>query len=191
MKRDAVITGLAFLVFFVLLILTAGCSETGEMACDALEGRDRDHCLQALAKTTGDLSLCNKIENAGPASKCYVYVAEQNGNANRCILMLDQPWYHDSEAYSAWDCVMYVARNTNSPGVCDSIPADVQGDATDLNPYMVVSAKRCREIIQCGSSGLPACRASDGPILKDIGHPQAFYCKEEGMSTYYSVATSC
>jgi hypothetical protein len=192
MKKNAVIAGLVLVGFVVLLIFSSGCSDTGRMACDAMQGRDRDHCLQGIAKTNGDISLCNDIENAGPASKCYVYVAEQQGDAKYCLIMKDQSWYGNNEAYSKADCLMYLARTTNSYGLCYHITEEDQGDATDLNPYMTVSEKSCYENVKCGREFQPACRSVDKEMsLVKTGQPDAFYCTVDGLTTYYPTDRSC
>ena len=191
MKRKMVLFGIALTGFIVVMVFGAGCSEVGEKACEALSGDDRDHCYQNIAKTTGDSSLCDKIEGAGPASKCFAYVANVNGEFSSCASMTEKPWYGNYEAYRREDCILYVARSGNCPDCCQLISNEYRSPATDLNPYMEVTRDTCLEMTQCGKPGELACRQFTGARLAPRGEPGSFYCKTGDTTTKYAEPVNC
>ena len=143
------IIGAAAFGLLAAMIIAAGCTRMGEESCEALSGRDKDHCYQNIAKITGNLELCNKIEGPGPASKCYAYVAGLNGEISTCMNMPSMPWSRDTESYRWADCILYVARTTNCPEFCETL-LQYEGGATDLSPGVTVSQKYCKASIKCG-----------------------------------------
>jgi hypothetical protein len=60
MKRTSILTGIVLAGYVVIMVFGDRCSETGEMACEALSGSERDYCYQNIAKTIGDSTLCDK-----------------------------------------------------------------------------------------------------------------------------------
>ena len=189
MKRDAIITCIACSGFIFLMVIGSGCTliiDAAETACGALSGDDRDHCLQKLAVTSGNLKLCEKIEGAGPATKCLALVAKDTGVLVGCEKMEDEKWYRDPEAYHRQDCVMLVAINGKSPDLCRSL-GDFHGQATDLNPHIDVTRENCLKNIQCGGSGQPACRGITVNALTREGDPRAYYCG----NVYYPTLVTC
>jgi hypothetical protein len=157
--KYGVLLGILFCCLVGMLTF-AGCTEAGEAACEMMEGRDRDHCLQQVAATTGDLSICQNITAAGPKSKCYIFVAEKEKSALVCSAMEKTDWYRDIEAYDKYDCFMYLARQLKDPGLCSDIPEQYYGYPTDVNPGIPITQSNCYNSIPCGTSGLPACYSS-------------------------------
>lgn len=157
MKRNTLIAGIGLSVLLVALVFAAGCEDLGETACDAMPDNERDHCVQNLAATSGNLTRCEDIKGAGPASKCYALVAQANDNEELCYYMKNKPWMNDRDAYHVEDCLLYVARNSDNLDACIRINNDFHGQATDLNPYMDVTQKNCLKSLKCGKSGQPAC----------------------------------
>lgn len=190
MKLSTILIMTSLFGLVIILIIASGCTEMGEDACGALSGRDRDHCYQNMAKITGNLELCKKVEGGGPASKCYAYVAGLNGEISTCVAMENMPWHHDTEAYRWQDCVMYAARTSNCPDFCDYLES-YKGQATDLNPYMTVSLESCRKNINCGQSGQPACRTGSGRSVTTTGDSKAYYCEVDGVTTYFPTSRTC
>jgi hypothetical protein len=175
MKRNTVIAGIGLSVLLVALVFAAGCEDLGETACDAMSDKDRDHCIQKLAATSGNATRCDDIKGAGPASKCYALVAQSSDSLAACEVMTEKSWYNHRDAYHREDCLMYLARNTNSPNICDMIGSTYTGQATDLNPYRDVTQENCKMAIQCGQSGQPACRRYHEA---STGHIDYYYCGE-------------
>ena len=193
MKKNSILLGIALAGLIVILVYSAGCSEAGEKACEALSGSDKDHCYQNLARASGDDSLCDKIAGAGPASKCFAYIASDQENLIICETIEEMPWHHDREAYRYQDCILYVARNNNCPECCSAISQDYYGSATDLNPYMEVTRAKCISNIPCGKSGQPACRSASGGGVNSRGTPGAYYCYSDNQTriTYADPPSSC
>ena len=187
MKRDAIITCIACSGFIFLMVIGSGCIETAETACGALPGDDRDHCLQKLAVTSGNLKLCEKIEGAGPATKCLALVAKDTGVLVGCEKMEEDKWSGNREAYHSEDCVMLVAIDAKCPKLCQILEEDFHGQATDLNPHIDVTRENCLKNIQCGASGQPACRGISGNVLLPEGNSQAYNCG----NVYYPTLVTC
>ena len=181
MKRNTLIAGIGLAVLLVALVFTAGCEDLGETACDAMPNNERDHCIQKMAATSGNITRCEDIRGAGPASKCYALVAQASNNGALCYKMKDKPWMYDRDAYHVEDCLLYVARNSNNMDACMQIDEDFDGQATDLNPYMGVTQKNCLKSLQCGKSGQPACyNAFDDQFMKRYpkGEEMNYVCGE-------------
>lgn len=179
LNRNAIIGGIALAGLIVIMVMSAGCDDLGETACDSLSGEERDHCLQKFAAASGNTTMCREITGAGPASKCYALTALTNGYAFGCVYMKDHPGYGTRDSYSVSDCVMYVARNSNSPETCDYIGENFHGQATDLNPYMDVTRENCRKSIQCGQSGQPACNLLNNGQVGVKGMNWDYSCGED------------
>jgi len=157
MKRNTPIAGIGLSVLLVALVFAAGCEDLGETACDAMPDNERDHCVQKLAATSGNITRCEDIKGAGPATKCYALVAQASNDELLCFKIDDNPLKWKRDAYHVEDCLLYVARNSDNMGACYRIDYDFHSQATDLNPYMDVTQKNCLKSLQCGKSGQPAC----------------------------------
>lgn len=181
-KRTLVIAGLLF-VCLTGMLCAAGCqdaAEVGAIACEGLEGKDRDHCIQQLAVTSGNLKLCDDIESAGPKSKCWLYIAKNTKTAGLCLAMKKTDWYGEQGAYDAEECLQYVARETNDGDVCQLLEEYKDSSGSDLNPDGV-SREICISSIICGKSGQEPCYSSSKG--KD-GSP--YWCmSDDGMKTYH------
>lgn len=186
MKRNTLITVIALAVLLVALVFSAGCEELGETACDKMSDKDRDHCIQKLAVTSRNASLCEKIDGAGPATKCLALIAKDTGILVGCEKMEDEKWYRDPQAYHYEDCMMLVAISAKSPDVCKGL-GNYYGQATDLNPGLYVTRENCLKNIQCGESGQSACRGKTGNALTPEGDPRAYYCG----NVYYPTLVTC
>jgi len=90
-----------FPVLLILLLITlfcTGCLQldwvlgTGEeMACSGTAAKlahvDPDHCYQDAAIRKSDTALCEKIESPPPRTKCYMLIAEKDGDKDVCEKM--------------------------------------------------------------------------------------------------------
>jgi|GEM_PF-1270615 len=129
--------------------LVCGCMElnwvlgTGEeMACSGtavkIANVDPDHCYQDAAIRKSDSVLCEKIESPPPRTKCYMLIAEKDGDKDVCEKMQNYP---GSGEYSRLECLQRVAVKTGDPTVCDEI-------GTASVSYMftgVISKETCYE----------------------------------------------
>lgn len=160
MKPGTVCTISALLGFVVIMTMAAGClSSAGESVCGNMgPGETRDHCYQNVARQTGDVSLCNEIEGAGPASKCYLYLAPNDPGL--CKEMTRQPFYGKSGAYREEQCWQYVAVQTRLGDYCSRIPAGYDSGASDMTPGGVSTA-RCFRNLGCGLAGQSPCRTTE------------------------------
>jgi len=186
MKRNTLIAGIGLSVLLVALVFAAGCEDLGETACDAMPDNERDHCIQKLAVTSSNITRCNDIKGAGPASKCWVLVAQSTNEVFICGTMTENSWYNHRDAYHREDCMLYVARNSNNIDACMHIDKDYHGQATDLNPYMDVTQTNCLKSLKCGKSGQPACYSKQSfrnrvqedmnYICGEVRYPQPVTC---------------
>jgi hypothetical protein len=186
MKRNTLIAGIGLSVLLIALVFAAGCEDLGETACDAMPDNERDHCIQKLAATSGNITRCDDIKGAGPASKCYVLVAQSSNSVYACNMMNENSWYNHRDAYHREDCLLYIARNSHNFDACMQIEYQFYGQATDLNPYMDVTQENCLKSLQCGKPGQPACyteqiyRGSQGEdmhyICGDVMYPKPVTC---------------
>ena len=153
------------IIAVVLAMLAAGCAETaGDAVCANMPAGDaRDHCYQQVAVQSGDVGFCNLIEEAGPASKCYIYLAEKD--SNYCSMMEKMPWYGRQGAYDVATCYYHVAQITKFGDYCvkESLIND-QGWGNDLAPGGA-SADRCLASLGCGLQGTSPCRTSIGDYV--------------------------
>jgi hypothetical protein len=142
------------------MLFAAGCqdaAELGAIACEELDGKDRDHCIQQLAVSSGNQAMCNDIESAGPKSKCWIYIASNEKMWKTCFGMKDEAWYGEQGAYDVQECLQYVAKTTMDPYLCLQIEEDyIDQFGSDLNPGGV-SRDICESSIQCGKKGQKAC----------------------------------
>jgi hypothetical protein len=121
------------------------------------EGETRDHCYQKLAVESDNIDYCNQIEQAGPASKCYIFLAEKN--SYYCGVMEHMPWYGKQGAYDSATCYQNIAQKTKFGDYCIEIPGGYSSSGNDLAPGGV-SAYRCFSNLGCGLPGnLPAGQA--------------------------------
>lgn len=136
------------------LVITAGCSFTEDLLseglCDKMSGLDRDHCFQQLARDVRDSEYCAKIENAGPRSKCYIYLNE----CDKLGLLAT-----GDGAYTRYDCLQYMAVEYRSVDYCrEKLKDYTSGNRNDLNPTgigMDTCIQRATE--HCGRIGQLAC----------------------------------
>jgi hypothetical protein len=145
----------------IMLVMTAGCSdaiidaffpskEMSEEDCERETGIDRDHCYKNLAKRIGNATLCKKIVDPGPNSKCYLELG-------RCDKLFSQAT--GDGAYTKFDCYQYKAIQDQSVRLCEEY-LDVYSsyNRNDLNPTGVskeICIKRVTE--KCGHIGQNAC----------------------------------
>lgn len=136
------------------LVITAGCSFSEDLLseglCDRMSGLDRDHCFQQLAKDQGSSEYCAKIENAGPKSKCYIYLDD----CSRLNLLAT-----GDGAYTRYDCYQYLAVQYHSVDYCRERLKDyTSGNRNDLNPTGI-SMDTCiqRATEYCGHIGQISC----------------------------------
>ncbi len=172
-------------VSMTALLCAAGCQDAAEMgaiACEGLEGEDRDHCIQQLAVASGNLEMCEDIESAGPKSKCWLYIIADSQNPAYCNAMVKQDWYGKQGAYDINECFQYVARELDDPDICRYIAKDYTDTfGSDLNPGGV-SQKICLDSIQCGHTGQKPCYS-----FSQTDDDKKYSCvSEDGTQLYYS-----
>jgi hypothetical protein len=141
------------------MLCVAGCqdaAEVGAIACEGLEGKDRDHCIQQLAVASGNTGMCEDIASVGPKSKCWLYIAAQLKQSRICGVLSDKDWYGKQGAYDEDECLQYVAKETGDPTLCNEIMAGSTQSGSDLNPDGI-SRDICINSIQCGKTGEKAC----------------------------------
>ena len=146
--------------------------------CELISGEDQDHCYQYIARFSGNAIVCGKIEEAGPRSKCRIFVAEWWKKGSWCNPLARQSTGNGS--YTYYDCIQYLAVKFKDPGLCDSIGRDISAAGNDLNEQGV-SMTRCIDLAgtSCGHIGQNACislesrLAPDGKLMKEIS-----YCLE-------------
>ena len=185
---------LGILIFFILavflIVLTGNFSKESLLrpwyqateslggVCELISGEDQDHCYQYIARFSGNAILCGKIEEAGPRSKCRIFVAEWWKKGSWCNPLARQSTGNGS--YTYYDCIQYLAVKFKDPGLCDSIGQDISAAGNDLNEQGV-SMTRCIDLAgtSCGHIGQNACislesrLAPDGKLMKEIS-----YCLE-------------
>jgi hypothetical protein len=141
----------------IMMVMTAGCSyamyTSGDMTeedCLRVSGIDRDHCYKNLAVSRGNSTLCGKIEDPGPKSKCYLELGE-------CGRLSFQAT--GDGAYTKYDCYQYKAIQDRSVRLCEEyLDVYVSWNRNDLNPTGV-SKETCikRVTEKCGHIGQNAC----------------------------------
>ncbi|MBN1194589.1 MAG: hypothetical protein JXA08_04495 [Methanomicrobiaceae archaeon] len=129
------------------------------MVCANLPAGDRDHCYQKLAVESNNIKYCDEIEQAGPASKCYIFLAEKN--SYYCGVMEQMPWYGKPGAYDSATCYQNIAQKTKFSDYCIKIPDGYSSSGNDLAPGGV-SVYRCFSNLGCGLPGESPCRTSYG-----------------------------
>jgi|GEM_PF-4457061 len=88
------------MLLFCALVCGCLCPEIGDVSdsalsqasagCGLLDGKDQDHCYQAIAVEAGDPRGCGRIEGHGwkgqnpPKDKCYLLIAEKTGEISAC-----------------------------------------------------------------------------------------------------------
>ena len=186
MKRNTLIAGIGLSVLLVALVFAAGCEDLGETACDAMPDNERDHCVQKLATTSGNITRCEDIKGAGPATKCYALVAQAGNDPILCYKLGSNPLIHQRDAYHIEDCMLYVARNSKNMDACMQIDDDFHGQATDLNPYLDVTRRNCMMSLECGERGQPACyNSAVNPVTSlPVDHDMNYVCWEGGEVRY-------
>jgi hypothetical protein len=130
LNRKIAIQIAIYICCFVMLTFTGGCTDTIDdvvgsaegVACEALEGSDRDHCYQDAAVRKSDPSLCEEIEYGPPRSKCYMRIAEKDGDVSFCGDLMINPGY--SGEYSRLECYQRVAVATQDPAYCTLMGLD-------------------------------------------------------------------
>jgi hypothetical protein len=183
MKYSVILTILACCL--LALTLSAGCQDAAELvaiACEELEGKDRDHCIQQLAVGSGNLDLCEDIESAGPKSKCWAYIAAEKKDPWICANMENEDWYGKQGAYDQFKCFQYLAKETGDPDICNSIDKGYSDQfGSDLNPDGV-SQEICYSAVQCGNPGQKACYSI---------HKKQYWCFGAEEITYSNSASTC
>ena len=142
----------------IILAMTAGCSvinsfaqeDTPEENCLKKSGIDRDHCYKNLAVISRNSTFCEKIEDPGPKSKCYLELG-------LCNKLFSQAT--GDGAYTRFDCYQFTAIKYNSIKMCNEFLYGYKSQNTnDLNPTGVskeICINRITEI--CGHIGQNAC----------------------------------
>lgn len=166
------------------MLFTAGCQDAAEMgavACEGLDGKDRDHCIQQLAVASMNIHMCNDIESVGPKSKCWLYIAASSKQLSVCGSMSDQDWYGKQGSYDKYQCVQYFARELNAPDVCLELESYRDSDGSDLNPDGI-SKDICFNSIQCGKTGQASCYDTK---------EQQYYCTAGDETQWTNAPMTC
>jgi hypothetical protein len=156
--------------------------------CEQISGEDRDHCYQYIARFSGNALLCGKIDEAGPRSKCRIFVAEWWKKGSWCNPLSRQLIGNGS--YTYYDCIQYLAVKFKDPGLCDIIGQDISAAGNDLNEQGV-SLTKCFDLAStsCGHIGQNACTSIE-PLLAPEGKRMGNYCLEGRNSGERCVKTN-
>jgi len=156
--------------------------------CEQISGEDRDHCYQYIARFSGNALLCGKIDEAGPRSKCRIFVAEWWKKGSWCNPLSRQLTGNGS--YTYYDCIQYLAVKFKDPGLCDIIGQDISAAGNDLNEQGV-SLTKCIDLAgtSCGHIGQNACTSIE-PLLAPEGKSMGNYCLEGRNSGEKCVKTN-
>jgi hypothetical protein len=167
----------------IMLVMTAGCGaitsrwaqeDLTEKDCLEKSGIDRDHCYKNLAVTSNNSTLCEKIEDPGPNSKCYLELG-------LCNKLFSQAT--GDGAYTKYDCYQYKAISKESITLCEDLLKGYESQSTnDLNPNGISKEICIKKITKnCGHLGQNACH--DKYYQKD-------YCVEGVVETFKCVQGS-
>lgn len=169
--------GILFFFFLaIVVILTTGsfsresylrpwyqATESLGGGCEQLSSENRDSCYLHIARFSGNALLCGKIGEAGPKSKCRIYIAEWWKKGSWCD-PLSRQFFGDS-TYTYYDCIEYLAVKFKDPRLCDNIGQDISGGGNDLNEKGV-SLTKCIDLAgsSCGQIGQNACSSIEPPL---------------------------
>ncbi len=121
-----------------------------EKNCERVSGIGRDHGYKNLAVNRGNSTLCEKVEDPGPKSKCYLELGE--GSRHRFQATADG-------AYTKYDCYQYNAIQDRSVRLCEEyLDVYVSWSRNDLNPTGVSKETCIKRVTEnCGHIGQNAC----------------------------------